>query len=151
MLRTRALPALVALALLGGCAVGSSAPPASDAGTLGEAVAEATSAVETTRLAARLLRTDRASAAVVDTTIDDSVHVLSDASFALSTLVPGSPTAAAWRDDALDAVAEAIVAVSRARDWANGVGDAAQVRTDLDASARRLDDLGTELEQAAGA
>jgi len=151
MLRTRALPALVALGVLAGCAVGSSATPASDAGTLGAAVDEATSAVETTRLAARLLRTDRASAAVVDTTIDDSVHVLSDASFAVSTLVPGGPRAAAWRDEALDAVNEATVAVARARDWANGVGDAATVRAALDESAQRLDDLGTRLERAADA
>jgi hypothetical protein len=151
MLLARGVPALVALGLVAGCAVGSSAAPPDDATTLTEAVAEATSAVETTRLAARLLRTDQASATVVDTAIDDSVHVLSEASFAISTLVPGGPQAAAWRDDALDAVDEATVAVARARDWANGVGDAARVRADLAASAQRLDDLGTELEQAGGA
>ncbi|MGY4643197.1 hypothetical protein [Cellulomonas sp. URHB0016] len=150
MLPARLLPALVALGLLAGCAVGSSAAPSDDASTLGEAVAEATSAVETTRLAARLLRDDRASAPVVDTAIDDSVHVLSEASFAISTLVPGGDEAAAWRDDALAAVDRATVAVSRARDWANGVGDAARVRADLEESARQLDDLGTELERAAG-
>ena len=149
MLRARVVASLVALGVLAGCAVGSTAPPASDAGTLGEAVAEATSAVETTRLAARLLRDDRASATVVDTAMDDSVQVLSDATFAITTLVPGGPEAAVWRDEALDAVDEATVAVSRARDWANGVGDAAQVRSDLDASAERLDDLGTALERAA--
>ncbi|GIG22938.1 hypothetical protein Cch01nite_36620 [Cellulomonas chitinilytica] len=150
MLRTRVVPALAALALVSGCAVGSSSAPTSDAATLGGAVAEATSAVETTRLAARLLRTDRAPATVVDTAIDDSVHVLADASFAISTLVPGGPRGAAWRDEALDAVSEATVAVTRARDWANGVGDGARVRGDLDASAQRLDDLGSELDAAAG-
>jgi len=150
MLRTRVVPALAALALASGCAVGSSATPASDAGTLGDAVAEATSAVQTTRVAARLLRTDRAPATVVDTTMDDSVHVLSDATFAITTLVPGDDRAAAWRDDALDAVNEASGAVARARDWANGVGSAATVRADLDASAQRLDDLGARLDAAAG-
>ncbi len=150
MLRTRTVPALAALALVSGCAVGSSATPTSDAGTLGDAVAEATSAVETTRIAARLLRTERAPATAVDTAMDDSVHVLSDATFAISSLVPGGERGAAWRDEALDAVNEATVAVSQARDWANGVGSAATVRAGLDASAQRLDDLGTRLDAAAG-
>lgn len=142
--------ALAALGVVAGCAVGSAEPPADDAATLRDAVAEATSAVSTTSLAVRLLDEVRVTAPVADTAAADSVQVLADAQFAASTLVPGTAAAAAWRDDVLAALGEAATAVARARDWTNGIGDPAEVSAALDASTDRLEALDATLETAAG-
>lgn len=146
----RLAPALTALGVVAGCAVGSAEPPADDAATLRDAVTAATSAVSTTSLAVRLLDDARVTAPVADTAAADSVQVLADAQFAASSLVPGTATAAGWRDDVLAALGEAKTAVARARDWTNGIGDPADVSAALDASADHLEALDATLGTAAG-
>ena len=113
----RGIPALLAIVVASGCAVGSSATPADDARALSEPVAQATSAVQTATVAVGLLDGDRLTAPVTDTALVDQIHVLEDAADAVSTLVPAGPDAAGWQEDALAAVRDAQAAVVSARGW----------------------------------
>src|SRR6478609_5190912 len=145
----RGIPALLAVVVASGCAVGSSASPADDARALSEPVAQATSAVQTATIAVGLLDDDRLTAPVTDTALVDQIHVLEDAADAVSTLVPAGPDAAGWQEDALAAVRDAQAAVVSARGWVNKAGgSAAGVRAALDASADQLDALTTTLDEA---
>lgn len=145
----RGIPALLAIVVASGCAVGSSASPADDARALSAPVAQATSAVETATIAVQLLVDDRLTPPVTDTALVDQIHVLEEAADAVSTLVPGDARGAGWQEDALAAVRDAQAAVVAARGWANdaaGTGDV--VRAGLDASADQLDELTTTLDEA---
>jgi len=145
----RGIPALLAVVVASGCAVGSSASPADDARALSEPVAQATSAVQTATIAVGLLDDDRLTAPVTDTALVDQIHVLEEAADAVSTLVPADPDGAGWQEDALAAVRDAQAAVVSARGWVNKAGgSAAGVRAALDASADQLDALTTTLDEA---
>jgi hypothetical protein len=147
----RMLPGLAALAVVAGCAVGSSATPVDEARALTAPLEQASSAVGTATLATELLGDDRTSPAVTDTALLDQVHVLEEAADAVATLVPADRTGAGWQADALTAVRDAQVAVAAARGWANGAGaDEASVVAALDDSAATLDDLTATLDEVTG-
>jgi len=149
MLASRAIPALVALATVAGCAVGSSSTQADDARALTDPLQQASSAVATATIAVDLLGDDRVTPPVADTALVDQVAVLDEAAFAVTTLVPTDPTTAGWQQDALAAVRDAQGSVVAARSWANDAGHGQQAVDDaLDASAHRLDQLTTQLQDA---
>jgi hypothetical protein len=144
---SRAIPALVALAALAGCAVGSSSSQANDARALTDPLQQASSAVATATIAVDLLGDGRATPTVTDTALRDQVAVLDQAAFSVTTLVPTDRTTAGWQQDALATVAQAQGSVVAARSWANGAGSRQQAVEDaLEASARRLDELTAQLE-----
>jgi len=148
----RGIPALVAIVVASGCAVGSTASAADDARALSDPVAQATSAVQTATIAVGLLGDDRVTAPVTDTALVDQIHVLEEAADAVSTLVPADPDGAGWQQDALTAVRDAQAAVVAARGWVNKAGGSAtRVRAELDASADQLDQLTATLDAAGAA
>ncbi|WP_028049567.1 hypothetical protein [Cellulomonas sp. URHD0024] len=147
MVVERAVPVLVAVAALAGCAVGSSSTRADDAQALTDPLTQASSAVATASIAVDLLGDDRTTPTVTDTALLDQVAVLDEAAFAVTTLVPTDPTTAGWQEAALTAVRQAQGSVVAARSWANGAGTGeTAVQDALDASADRLDRLTTQLE-----
>jgi hypothetical protein len=147
----RALAVAAAVALVAGCAVGSSSTSADDARALSDPVAQATSAVATVQVAVRLLGDDRVTAPVADAALVDQIHVLEGSADAVSTLVPAGPDGSGWQQDALGAVRDAQAAVVSARGWVNKAGGSqARVSAELDASAEKLDALTTTLERAGG-
>jgi hypothetical protein len=143
----RAVPAVVALATVAGCAVGSSSTRADDARALVDPLEQASSAVATATIAVGLLGDDAVTPAVADTSLLDQNAVLEDAGFAVSTLVPTDATTAAWQADALAAVRDAQASVVAARAWANGAAAGQDaVASALDTSADQLDELTGRLE-----
>jgi len=145
----RAALAVVALATVAGCAVGSSSTRADDARALVDPLEQSSSAVATAQIAVGLLGDGDLTPAVTDTSLLDQNAVLEDAGFAVSTLVPTDATTSTWQADSLAAVREAQAAVVEARAWANGSGAGEEaVAAALDDSADRLEELTQRLEAA---
>ncbi|MFF2268151.1 hypothetical protein ACFVTZ_07775 [Cellulosimicrobium cellulans] len=163
--RTARAEALLSLALalaLGtttGCTV-SRQDPGQVTAAVADALAQAGSAVETTRLAVRLLDADRVTTPVADAAVLDQVRVLEESTTALTTLVPPDDVSSAQRDAGLVAVADATREVVAARAWVarEAGGDlseegavpltASELEADL---ARAADDVDTALALAGGA
>ena len=142
-----------------GCAVSRQEPGQATA-AVADALAQAGSAVETTRLTVRLLDADRVTTPVADAAVLDQVRVLEESSAALTTLVPPDDVSSAQRDAGLVAVADATREVVAARAWVarEAGGDlseagavpltASELEADL---ARAADDVDTALALAGGA
>ncbi|MDF2805552.1 MAG: hypothetical protein K0S43_498 [Cellulosimicrobium sp.] len=149
----------VALATTAGCTVSRQEPGQATA-AVADALAQAGSAVETTRLTVRLLDADRVTTPVADAAVLDQVRVLEESTSALTTLVPPDDVSSAQRDAGLVAVADATREVVAARAWVarEAGGDlseagavpltASELQADL---ARAADDLDTALALAGGA
>lgn len=114
--RRAAALAVVALALAG--CVPSRQEPGQATAAVADALAEATSAGETTRIAVGLLDDGRITGPVADTVLLDQLRVLDDAESALTTLVPPDAASSARRTTGLDAVGDVSDAVVAARAWA---------------------------------
>lgn len=146
-----AVGGLVATVLLGGCSLGD-ATGGEATQPLGDAVAAASSAVATAQLATDLLVRDRATATVVDTALLDQVHVLDESTFGLITALPGDAEAVRLRSSAIQAVAEAQVAVADARSWTNSArtssARAVAVGAGLDRSAAMLEGVAAQIERS---
>jgi hypothetical protein len=152
---------LVAVAVAAsGCTVASRQEPGQATAAVADALAQAGSAVETTRLTVRLLEDDRLTTPVADAAVLDQVRVLEEATTALTTLVPPDDVSSAQRDAGLEAVATATRDVVAARAWvareAGGdLSDAGEVPSsgpDADARlAEAADGLETVLALAGGA
>ena len=145
----RGIPALLAIVVASGCAVGSSATPADDARALSDPVAQATSAVATATIAVELLGDDRVTAPVTDTALVDQIHVLEEAADAVSTLVPGDADGrrvAAGRARRGPRRAGGRRGRTRLGERRGRAGDV--VHAGLDASADQLDELTTTLDEA---
>lgn len=149
----------LALGTTAGCTV-SRQDPGQATAAVADALAQAGSAVETTRLTVRLLDDDRVTTPVADAAVLDQVRVLEESTAALTTLVPPDDVSSAQRDAGLVAVADATREVVAARTWVarEAGGDlseagavpltASELEADL---ARAADDLDTALALAGGA
>jgi len=109
--------ALAGLVAVPSCTVPSRQEPGQATAAVRDAVAQATSAVETTRLTLRLFDDDRIPSTVADTALLDQLRVLDEASTALTTLVPPDDASAAHRAASADAVDGAVTSVVDARAW----------------------------------
>ncbi|MTG87867.1 hypothetical protein GJV82_02695 [Cellulosimicrobium sp. BIT-GX5] len=150
----------VALASTAGCTVASHQEPGQATAAVADAVAQAGSAVATTRLTVSLLDADRVTTPVADAAVLDQVRVLEESTTALTTLVPPDDVSSAQRDAGLAAVADATAEVVTARAWVarEAGGDlstsgavpltASELEADL---ARAADDLDAVLALAGGA
>lgn len=117
--RTTATLACVLLATsaaLSSCTA-SRQEPGQAVAAVADAVELADSAVATTNLTVVLLDGGDLVAPVADTAISDQIGELSDASSALTTLVPPDDTSSALRVQGLAALAMAVDAVVSARAW----------------------------------
>ncbi|WP_455603994.1 hypothetical protein [Cellulosimicrobium funkei] len=151
------------LGLARGTTVGCTASrqePGQATAAVADAVAQAGSAVETTRLTVRLLDADRATTPVADAAVLDQARVLEESTTALTTLVPPDDVSSAQRDAGLAAVAAATAAVVGARAWVareaggdlSAAGAMEQTQSEQQADlARAADDLDTVLALAGGA
>ena len=92
-----ALTVALGAGAVSGCTVASRQEPGQATAAVQDALAQAASAAETTRLSVELLDDDRLTAPVADAAILDQVRVLADASAALTTLVPPDDLSAAQR------------------------------------------------------
>ncbi|MCA5893966.1 hypothetical protein LEP48_11485 [Isoptericola sp. NEAU-Y5] len=135
----------LALAALGGC-VASRQEPGQATAAVADALAEAGSAAQTTRIAVELLSRGRLTGPVADTTLLDQLRVLDDADAALTTLVPPDAASSAHRADGLAAVGDVTDVVVAAREWV-----AVRSGGDLGAGPAGAGELLDDLDQAAGA
>lgn len=131
----RAVVGAAALVLVAaGC---SAPPPQTTAVIVQDALEEGESAAQTAILAVDLLADGRATVAVTDTALADTLGVLSGAEGSIARLLPPDPEAEAVRAAGMDALGEVTDAVTQARAWAGGglPGEADRVRADLEAAA----------------
>jgi len=143
--------AVTVVVLAGACAVPSRQQPGQATAAVRDALSEASSAAETTRLAVELLDEGRVTTPVADAAILDQVRVLEEASTALTTLVPPDDTSSAQRAAGLEAVGGVTVEVVAARAWvARAAGgdltDAGDVPASGDEALARLDAATTDLD-----
>ncbi len=136
-----------------GCTVASRQEPGQATAAVRDALAEAASAAETTRLTVGLLDDDRLTSSVADAAILDQVRVLADASTALTTLVPPDDTSSAQRSAGLEALEGVTAEVVAARAWvareAGGdLSDAGDVPATGDEALARLDAATADLDAA---
>jgi hypothetical protein len=149
----------LAIASASGCTVASRQEPGQATAAVADALAQAGSAVATTRLTVRLLDDDRVTTPVADTAVLDQVRVLEESTTALATLVPPDDVSAAQRDAGLVAVADATREVVAARAWVareaggdlSAAGEVPLTASELEADlARVADDVDTVLALAGG-
>ncbi|KZM79777.1 hypothetical protein A0J59_07390 [Cellulosimicrobium sp. I38E] len=150
---------VVVLGTTAGCTV-SRQDPGQATAAVADALAQAGSAVETTRLTVRLLDDDRVTTPVADAAVLDQVRVLEESTTALTTLVPPDDVSSAQRDAGLVAVADATREVVAARAWVareaggdlSAAGAVPLTASELEADlARAADDVDTALALAGGA
>lgn len=125
------------------CTVASRQEPGQATASVADALVEARSAAETTRLTVDLLARGRVTGPVADTALLDQLDALDEADRALTTLVPPDVTSSDRRTEGLTAVGDLTDVVVQAREWvaARSGGDlaaAGAVPADADAL---LDDL----------
>jgi len=143
-----------------GCTVASRQEPGQATAAVADALAQAGSAVATTRLTVRLLDDDRVTTPVADAAVLDQVRVLEESATALTTLVPPDDVSSAQRDAGLVAVADATREVVAARAWVareaggnfSAAGEVPLTASELQADlARVADDVDAVLALAGGA
>ncbi len=142
-----------------GCTVSRQEPGQATA-AVADAVAQAGSAVETTRLTVRLLDADRVTTPVADAAVLDQVRVREEATTALTTCWPPDVSSPGQRDGGRADVADATAKVVTARAWVareaggdlSAAGAVPLTASELEADlARAADDLDTVLVLAGGA
>jgi hypothetical protein len=136
--------------LLSGCGLGSAtSTPKQAAERIAQDVDLASSAVGTAELTVRQLRASRTFPTVAETSLKESGGMVSGASAGLSRYIPIGPADAGWRDDALEATAQAQAAVADARAWVDGAGGSgAAVQAELSDASDALDAVSSTLETA---
>ncbi|MCK9795372.1 hypothetical protein M1843_16620 [Isoptericola sp. 4D.3] len=120
-----------------GCTVASRQEPGQATAAVADALAEAGSAAETTRLTVELLDQGRVTGPVADTALLDQLRVLDDAESALTTLVPPDAASSGHRAAGLTAVGDVSDVVVSAREWVaarsgGDLDDAVAVPADAD-------------------
>ncbi|MFD7306788.1 hypothetical protein [Promicromonospora sp. NPDC059942] len=129
-LRLWAARGAVAATVLAGtasCTVASHQEPGQASAAVADALSQAGSAAETTRIVVEQLSRGSLTAPMADTALLDQLRVLDDAETALTTLVPPDTTTSDQRAAALAAVGDVTDVVVSAREW-----DAARAGGDLD-------------------
>lgn len=141
---------MVAILLAGTGCVASRQQPGQATAAVADAVAEAGSAGETTRLTVELLDQGRITGPVADTTLLDQLHALDEADLALTTLVPPDAASSDHRTAGLDAVGDVSDAVVAARAWvaARSGGDLAGAQDVPASTDELLADLAVALDAA---
>lgn len=91
--------------------------PGQATAAVADALAEAGSAAETTRITVELLDQGRITGPVADTALFDQLQVLDEADRALTTLVPPDATSSAHRATGLTVVGDVTDEVVTAREW----------------------------------
>jgi len=139
-------------ASLGGC-VGSRQEPGQATAAVADALADAGSAAETTRIIVDLLDGGRITGPAADVALFDQLQVLDEADRALTTLVPPDATSSTQRTTGLEAVGDVTDAVVAAREWVaarsgGGLDDAVAVPADADEVLARLGTVTSEVDAA---
>ncbi|MCP2263073.1 hypothetical protein ACFQHV_22230 [Promicromonospora thailandica] len=132
-----------------GCTVASHQEPGQATAAVADALAEARSAAQATRITVEQLSRGRLTGPVADTALLDQLRALDDAELALTTLVPPDATSSDQRSTGLSAVGDVTDVVVRAREWtaARSGGDLAGA----DAVPPTADALLADLATATGA
>ncbi|MFD6443761.1 hypothetical protein ACFWEJ_01575 [Promicromonospora sp. NPDC060204] len=123
----RGAVAATVLAGTAACTVASHQEPGQASAAVADALSQAGSAAETTRIVVEQLSRGSLTAPMADTALLDQLRVLDDAETALTTLVPPDTTTSDQRAAALAAVGDVTDVVVGAREW-----DAARAGGDLD-------------------
>ncbi|MFD7024415.1 hypothetical protein [Promicromonospora sukumoe] len=118
------------VAATGACTVASHQEPGQASAAVADALSQAGSAAETTRIVVEQLSRGRMTGPMADTALLDQLRVLDDAETALTTLVPPDTTSSDQRAAGLAAVGDVTDAVVSAREW-----DAARSGGDLGGAA----------------
>nr|BFF18448.1 hypothetical protein GCM10025730_19690 [Promicromonospora thailandica] len=100
-----------------GCTVASHQEPGQATAAVADALAEARSAAQATRITVEQLSRGRLTGPVADTALLDQLRALDDAELALTTLVPPDATSSDQRSTGLSAVGDVTDVVVRAREW----------------------------------
>ncbi|MFI9485399.1 hypothetical protein ACIG47_03330 [Promicromonospora sp. NPDC052451] len=111
---------VVVVAVLAGttaCTVASHQQPGQASAAVADALSEASSAAETTRITVELLSAGRLTGPVADTALLDQLRALDDAETALTTLVPPDAASSDQRATGLTAVGDVTDVVVHAREW----------------------------------
>ncbi|MEL7976374.1 hypothetical protein AAG589_10960 [Isoptericola sp. F-RaC21] len=116
--RAVALAVVLPAVLAGTGCVASRQEPGQATAAVADALAQAGSAGETSRITVGLLDEGKITGPVADTALLDQLRVLDDAESALTTLVPPDAASATRRTTGLEAVGEVSDAVVAARAWA---------------------------------
>lgn len=127
------------------CTVASRQQPGQASASVADALVEARSAAETTRLTVDLLARGRVTGPVADTALLDQLDALDEADRALTTLVPPDATSSDQRAAGLTAVGDMTDVVVQAREWvaARSGGDLDGARSVPDDADALLEDLAT--------
>ncbi|MFI2364369.1 hypothetical protein [Promicromonospora sp. NPDC019610] len=123
----RGAVAAAVLAVTASCTVASRQEPGQASAAVADALSQAGSAAETTRIVVEQLARGRLTAPMADTALLDQLRVLDDAETALTTLVPPDTTTSDRRAAGLAAIGDVTDVVVSAREW-----DAARAGGDLD-------------------
>lgn len=126
----RGVVVVTVLAATAGCTVASHQEPGQATAAVADALAQARSAAQTTRITVEQLSRGRLTGPVADTALLDQVRVLDEAETALTTLVPPDAASSDQRAAGLNAVGDVTDVVVRAREWG-----AARSGGDLDGAA----------------
>ncbi|WP_020013512.1 hypothetical protein [Promicromonospora sukumoe] len=145
----RGAVAATVLAGTASCTVASHQEPGQASAAVADALSQAGSAAETTRIVVAQLSRGRLTGPMADTALLDQLRVLDDAETALTTLVPPDTTSSDQRAAGLAAVGDVTDVVVSTREW-----DAARAGGDLGGAAAvppSADALLADLEKATGA